>query len=274
MDVHIDWLSFTLETPVEPTDLADLYHIAKGVINDDAKEMGKGIFNGKGFEAGPSRPPYALALLREDHGCAIYGRSHTSTILVELSGRGCEYFRQPTFAYEHLAPIAERVTRLDIAGDVRTDTRPADFCNERENDRFRSISFIRSDAGETVYVGSAKSDRFCRVYRYNPPHPRSDLLRCEFVLRRGYSKTAVLDIVEADGLETYIARLGNSWGFRHRDWQPSVQTEERAQAPIVTRRDEDTVRWLYSQCVPAIRRCLMTGALDFAEFVETIYDQS
>ena len=273
MDCHIDWLSYTLETSVEPNDLPELYHIAKGLHNEQAPELGKRVFNGDGYEMGPSRPPYKIALLREDHGCAIYGNSHTGTVLFEFSGRGCEPFRDEQIAAYCLAPICERVTRLDIAADVRTDTRPADFCNQRDNDRFRSVSFIRSDAGETVYVGSAKSDRFCRVYRYNPPHPRSDLLRCEFVLRRGYAKSAASDIVEAQGIQTYIARLGNTWGFAHRDCQPTVQTSERTQAPIVTRKDEDTIRWLYSQCVPAIRRCLMTGALDFAEFVATIYDQ-
>lgn len=272
MDVHIDWVSWTLPTEAQPKDISDLYNVAKGLCNGQAAVVGKTVFNGDGYEAGPGRPPYRIAILREDHGCAIYGGSHTDTALFELSGRGCDRIRKAGMAVNLIEALGESVTRIDIACDVLTDTQPAVFSNQRTHQRFRSIGFVRSDSGETCYIGSPKSDRFCRVYRYNSPHPRSALLRIEFVFRRGHAKNAAADISEAQGLETFAARSGNTFGFNHRDWQPHVKTDERVTVPTFKRSDEDTVRWLYAQVAPAMRRVLESGALQIDEFLEVVFN--
>lgn len=267
MDCHIDWLSWTLPSVRPINDLTDLYTEAKDKMNHENRTLAKTVFNGVGFEIGPNRPPYQRAILREDHGCAVYGRSHTDTILYELSGRGCEVLRNSALAVEMLSTFGERVTRIDIACDVRTDERPADFSNQRSGSAFRSLGFMRSDAGETVYIGSAKSDRFCRVYRYDPPHPRSDLLRIEFVFRRDYAKATAASIVEANGINSVVSAAGNSFQFTSPQWRPDVKTDEKLQAPIVSRKDEDTVRWLYKACAPALARCLKSGAVDLSDFL-------
>lgn len=40
--------------------------------------------------------------------------------------------------------------------------------------------------------------------------------------------------------------------------------------PIVTRGNEDTVRWLYASVAPAIRRLLAEESLDLADFLEFV----
>jgi hypothetical protein len=41
--------------------------------------------------------------------------------------------------------------------------------------------------------------------------------------------------------------------------------------PIITRGNEDTVRWLYVQVVPALRRMIAEGAIDVTDFLEEVY---
>lgn len=271
MDIHIDWLSFTLEEGRQPHSIYDLLQLANGRINKNHESLGKEIFNGLDWTAGPGRPPYAYALARQDNGAFVYGGSHTRTILYELSGRGCEFLREGLQPLRDDDYFYERVTRIDLACDVLTDTRPSDFCAERSTQRFRTTGDIRSDSGETTYIGSPKSDRLCRVYRYHKPHPRSGLLRIEFVFRRGMAERAVQELVAAENAAQFVAAAGNTYGFTHPDWRPGVETEERLTGRIIKKSQDGTIGWLYKQVVPAMRRLMREGALDMTEFLEHVY---
>lgn len=274
MDAHLDWLSWTFPTKIEPRDHAELYDRAKLLMRENTNGNEGIIWNGQGFEACGSRTPYSHAIQREDHGAMVYGRSHTSTVLYELSGRGCEPLRRENMGQEFVAFISERVTRIDLAVDVRCSVSPTDFANRRSHQRFRGIGYIRSQSGETVYVGSAKSDRFCRVYRYNKPHPRADLLRVEFVFRKGMAKAAAQELVRSQSLAHFAALCGNTWGFNHQVWKPDHVTDERLLAPIVLRGDSDTLAWLYKQVAPAMARLVSVGALDMTDFLEQVYEKA
>jgi len=271
VDGHIDWLSFTLKSPVAIVSLPDLYDVAKGLLKEISNEHKNYVFDGQGFDVCGGRPPFSFALERDDRGIRIFGGGSIDSVLFELTGRACEGLREHESAIGFVAPLLEAITRLDYAVDVRTATRPAEFSNERARQNFRSISFIRSDTGETVYVGSPKSDRFARVYRYNDPHPRAELLRIEHVFRRGLAKDACQVLCQSGSAGRFCALIGNTWGWCHADWQPTVRTDERLRVAIVTREHEDTIRWLYKQCAPAIRRLVESGALDWQEFEQFIF---
>ncbi|HSJ39399.1 MAG TPA: replication initiation factor domain-containing protein, partial [Planococcus sp. (in: firmicutes)] len=163
--------------------------------------------------------------------------------------------------------ISEGITRLDFASDVRTTTLPSSFVNARKHKGFRSLSFIQSATGETCYVGSPKSDRFARVYRYNKPHPRSELLRMECVFRRGLAREAARQLGEAGSFERFATQLGNTWGWGHPDWKPQVIDNTKLTTPKVERADENTVHWLYTQVAPALARLWREGAIDLDEFI-------
>ena len=162
--------------------------------------------------------------------------------------------------------VRNAITRLDYAVDVRTGVRPSEFGAKRQHQTFRSTSLIKSDTGETLYVGSPKSDRFCRVYRYAKPHPRHALLRIEYVFRRGMATSAVQAYLVSESDAQFQAQLGNTWGFTHPVWRPGEVTDERVRAPIVTRENEDTVLWLYKQVGPALRRVYDQGAIDLEDW--------
>lgn len=271
MDLRIDWISFTLKTDAHIITASDLYHAAKGLLKGVSNDHKTYIFNGTSFEPCGGRAPYALALARDDAGVRVYGGGPLKSVLFEISGRGCEGLYPLHAAQSFLAGVLTGISRVDFAIDVRSDTRPSDFANERSHQAFRSISYIRSDTGETVYVGSPKSDRFARVYRYNAPHPRHELLRIEHVFRRGLARTTAEIFVREPNLSRFVAAMGNSWGWIHKDWRPDVHTVEKISIPAATRENMDTVNWLYKQVAPAMRRLMREGAIDISDWLEFIY---
>lgn len=273
MDGHVDWLSFTLEHKMDVITHMDLYKIGRAKLKEKGKEHETLFFNGQSFDPAVSRAPYRLCLVRADGHARLYGGSHTATVLYEVSGRGCEVLRDHAALLSIFAGVYDRLTRFDYAVDIATATLPSEFANERSNDIFRSVSFIRSDTGETVYSGSPKSDRFCRVYRYHHPHPRAHLLRVEFVFRRRLARAAAEQYTQCENPAQFLAQLGNTWGWKHRDWRPDIASDEKIRTPIISHKDEDTLMWLYRQVAPAMRRMYEAGSLDLSDFLTHVVNQ-
>lgn len=273
MDGRIDWLSWTMRPSDQPENISHLYTTARKAVKSLSDEHEDWLFNGEPYDRTSRRSTFNLCLSRDDNGVLIGGQSPTGYLLFEATGRACNAINEPATSRRIVSEIAGLLTRLDYACDIETETLPSEFVNARSHRAFRSLSFIRSDTGETAYVGSAKSDRFCRVYRYNPPHPRSHLLRIEFVFRRALARSVAEQYVSQESDAHFAARLGQTWGFSHRDWQPGEQTDERIIVPSVKKHDEDTIAWLYKQVLPAMRRVVATGGFDMADFLERVYNQ-
>lgn len=231
------------------------------------------FFNGQGFDRAARISNFDLCLQRDDKAATVGGCGPQGHMLFQLSGRGCDAIREPGLSRRFVGEVAELLTRFDYAVDIPCDTKPAEFANKRSHHAFRSISYIRSDSGETAYVGSPKSDRFCRVYRYRPPHPRHHLLRVEFVFRRAMARTAAWQYCEQENDAHFLAKLGNTYGWAHPIWRTDARTDERINAPSVDRHTEDTIAWLYKQVAPAMARVMSTGGFDITHFLETVYEQ-
>lgn len=273
MDAHIDWLSFSLPTNRKISSVNELYHVAKAELRRISHAHETYLFDGTSFDRCSGRAPFTDSMARLDHGLRIYGGGPLQIVSYELSGRACEGIRGYTASSEFLAPIVGCISRLDCAVDIRTDTSPSAFSNKRGHKGFRNISYISSDTGTTVYIGSPKSDRFCRCYRYNKPHPRHELLRVEFVFRGGLAKAAGKALLEAGGWDVFTSQLGNTWGFIHPIWKPRFQTDERLKSPKLARGDEKTEVWLYKQVAPAIQRLLKETEFDLSAWLEYVFGQ-
>lgn len=271
MDGHIDWLSFSLPTEETIPSIRHLSELARRLLRQRSEVLYDYCFTRSTWENAVGRAPFRYALQRGDHGVRIYGGGQLAMVLFELTGRGCEGMRAGELASTILASVGGNVSRLDYAVDVRCDIQPHQFTASRSHQVFRSTSHIKSDTGETVYIGSPKSDRFARVYRYAPPHPRHKLLRIEHVFRRGMAQTAVRAFLDAGDRPKFEAQLGNTWGWAHKIWQPGQVTDERLRTPIVTRDHEDTVLWLYKQVAPALRRVHDAGAIDLEDWWRTVF---
>lgn len=230
------------------------------------------IYDGTGYDTAIGRAPYRFSIARADGGVRVFGGSHLQSVLFELAGRACSGLDEFTALTQFIAPVSEFLSRLDIAVDVRTDTLPSAFVNVRSHKAFRSISYIKSDSGETCYIGSNKSDRFARVYRYAEPHPRAGLLRIEYVFRRQLAKDTAALLLASEDFSSFTSAAGNTWGWAHPDWQPDHPVDEKLRVPVVTRDQDGTVNWLYTQVAPAMRRLIRTGALDLSDFMTFVYE--
>jgi len=272
VDGHVDWLTWTMKPNVAVESIRETYDRARQVLRSVSHEHESFAFDGQGFDRAARRHNFDLCLQRSDNGFFIGGRGPEGYMLFDATGRACDAIREPGQSHRIVSEISECLTRFDYAVDISCATSPSEFVNSRSHKAMRTIAFTRSDTGETAYVGSRKSDRFVRVYRYNPPHPRHHLLRVEYVFRRGMARAAAKEYCQQEGDEVFLSKLGNTYGWSHPVYQPGVTSDERVAAPSVDRHTEDTIAWLYKQVAPAMARVMKSGGFDMADFLDRVYN--
>lgn len=123
---------------------------------------------------------------------------------------------------------------------------------------------MRSESGETCYLGSQKSNRYARVYRYHPPHPRAAFLRCEMVCRDQDAKDTANAILH-HGLRNTAAALGGVFGWTHSDWTLTPPTDLELAAYRADRHGGKTEYWLHAQVIPALRKLKREGKIEQLE---------
>jgi len=195
MRSKLDWISFTL--PIE-TD-----NSSEGAFNAALEDAFNRTFNE--YEAKQlvhhtwverkGRAPYIYAWDIGASGMVCFASPKRKEILIEISGKGCDYLRSVGVEAAVLEKVQSRLTRLDIATDIETHISPVDFVAKRTGRKSRFNSVIQSDTGTTVYVGSRESESYTRVYRYAEPHPRAALLRVEYVFRRKHARLIASEIM-------------------------------------------------------------------------------
>jgi len=270
MICKVDWVSFTarLDSRIERGSSAMTEYIMQLVASALPEPVALAMFDVQ-FVPAPSRAPYSVCHRKYDNSISVYYGGNQEHVLVEVSGTGCEYLSRLGVLDDLLSTVSPILTRLDIAVDMPVATTPAEFVNAGYSHRIRSRSHMVSPTGETCYLGSRDSERYCRVYRYNPPHPRSEWLRVEFVLRHQNASLAVAAIQDV-GIASYVAQLGNSYGWRHAAWQPDMATDAVASTWLPERRHGATVRWLLTSVFPAMRRLADDGTIpDLPTFLDT-----
>ncbi len=218
-----------------------------------------------------SRAPYTDAWTMET-GITLFASPNLTHACVEISGQGCEALIDPENTLGKIINACkERCTRIDIACDIETTIVPEAFVKVTSHERMRTSGRVVSDTGETCYVGSQKSERYARVYRYNSPHPRSHLLRIEHVFRKAYAKK-VASAIANDGLEQVAKSSGDAFGWSHPIWQPSVI--DGSDISVVKERGGSggTVFWLVHSVAPAFQKLVESGAIvDGEEFLRRYF---
>jgi len=207
-----------------------------------------------------SRAPYTDAWKVDQGGITVYASPTLNHLCVEISGQGCEALISAGGLDAILQRVADRVTRIDIASDIRTSTRPTEFVEHLTHERMRASGYQNSESGETCYIGSQKSDRYARVYRYNPPHPRSDLLRVEHVFRKDYAKKVAAECATGN-LEGVALSAGRAMGWAHGDWTPTLRDPVNISVVHGGRIAGNTVRWLVTSGASAFKRLCKDGTI-------------
>lgn len=267
----VDWFSFTLACPMmcKPDEHGRPHF--PSIVRDEFPHICDYLMSFDDLEFGKGRKMFSDSVRSSSAGVTIFMRPTLNFTLFEFSGTGCDMLRKRKSLRDILKLYGNRATRIDIAVDIECTIDPREFAEQRDTKRFTSFSIDKSEAGVTHYVGSRKSDRFARVYRYAAPHPRSHLLRVEHVLRNDEAKQLAL-LTTSSSLQSIVSALGNSFGWHHPVWG-----QKRTDAPLKSAPREakqgHTERWLLSAVLPACQRLIDEGSIDFvALFEKMLYD--
>jgi len=260
MDAHIDWYSFTMvynHGDNERVTAAFVQNHLPFIVGDDLCNLMR--FDTTVWEKTAGRPPFAFAL--RANGIAIYA-GKPSLILIEVSGQGCDYLRRLGNLEKIILKTAATTTRIDVACDIITEINPQAFVARSKSRRARAKSYIKSDTGVTAYVGSRKSERYARVYRYTEPHPRANTLRVEMVSRKDTGK-AVARLYCDKGLEAVLKHLTFTYGWEHPLWQTEA-IEQNVKRHRADRPTSKTMMWLIKQAAPAFKKLVADGTIEDA----------
>jgi len=234
--------------------------IAQAFLDMFGDTVRRDVFGGNWAKNEHSRAPYMDAWRLGETGITLYASPTLTHCCVEISGRGCETLIEKETLGVVLGLCKERVTRIDIACDIETEVTPPDFVEQKSHVRMRTSGHYTSSTGETCYVGSQKSDRFCRVYRYNPPHPRCNLLRIEYVFRRDQAKT-VANACATEGTDAVSRAAYLAFGFSH-----VVGIQEGGKHANITvisdnHKGGNTVFWLVDTVAPCFQKLVRNGVI-------------
>lgn len=250
----IDWLSFTFPAAGQGG-LASI-QVEQSIRQSMEESLPFAVFEllmKHEVERGPGRRPYSIGLRGPGNIYTIFGAPGNGYLLFELTGQGCEWLRQLGELENLIKAVQDRVTRIDLAIDLRTDCNPRTFVDEGVSDRFVSFGDFESSTGHTIYVGSRKSDLYARVYRYTEPHPRAKFLRVEHVFKKDRAKSFCKYMLEHAPLKAAQAAV-DIFAWK----SPEIAIfEGTAPSMTVTRQAVTmgkTERWLISQAAPAFKK--------------------
>lgn len=258
----IDWLSFSIEAKTK--DLRSAGATLKAIHEELLKCLGEELLVVLGWntaEYGKGRPPHPYSLRVKKTGFTVFVAPQHDRVLCELSGTTCRILDEHGLMLSILERTHQFMSRLDLAVDILTEVGPAAFVADGYNGRFTSAGSYNSPSGKTEYIGSKKSDRYARVYRYNKPHDREKFLRIEMVMKRKYAKLYAQRLIQ-DGLKSSIFYAGEEFGWQSVLWDvPNAQASEITVGRR-TRSNDKTLRWLEEAVVPAFLRLVRSGGFD------------
>lgn len=213
---------------------------------------------------------YSVRLRHNATDVTLSFGSKNSHIYAELAGRACDAYESVDALVPLVSVTAERASRIDVATDFETQISPEEFSDCRNKEKWKYAPHYPSESGETSYVGSRKSERMARVYRYNPPHPRSKLLRVETEYK-GKASKSVARLVGETPILTLAKRTNAIFGWTHPLWlelgQPSAAIKYKHYRP----ENAATVRWLYGDVAKSIRKAIKLGYLEWDEYVAHLF---
>lgn len=271
MLIQLDWVSFSLPLPFAAmSDDEAAAHYAREELEYFLGDTYHLLEGWGALEQGSGRRPFSTSFRSAGGEVSIYLNHKLTHFLVELSGTGTKGVMQSEQGRDFLRIVGNRVTRIDIACDIHCETNPLAFTDERGQGRFKTHSEIVSETGQTYYVGSKKSNRYARVYRYNKPHPRHELLRVEHVFRDNDAKETMKYFLE-NGEEKTAQQCALMYQWQHKAWDISPATEKEMTAYRPDRENANTLFWVHKTVAPLLARLTKEGSLNLEEFFNNVW---
>lgn len=266
---HVDWLTIVgrRDTDGEDWTVNAAYVTAAQNLIDNSPTFREVVGNPLKWQIVKPRAPYSFARRSDDCTRTLYVHPLATHFTLELSGVFCQSAQRAI--PQICADFTGLFSRLDVAVDMECQTTPFEFDDFVKTERYKTRSRMESSTGQTVYIGSRSSEKFCRVYRYKPPHPRHKLLRAEWQLKGQYANAYAEEIASGVTVDSLAEGLAQDFGFTHGAW-------EMREAPKMVRvpshaQSGSTVAWLTGTVAPLLRRLKREGRLDvdawFAEYV-------
>lgn len=220
----------------------------------------------RGLRISRGRFPYDKSMVNATNTLHVFFSYSLPHVLVEVSGQACSDLGAAA-CLSLIAATEHSTTRIDVAVDVECMSSPKEVLDGTPEGRWRARGHIDTETGETVYLGSQKSDRYARVYRYNPPHPRSHYMRYEMVFKADRAKEIAKSLALV-GIEETAAAAGNAFGWVHGTWQ--LRSKDTIKVHRPERNRAKTERWFYKTVAPSIRRMLSDGTLTERELLDAL----
>jgi hypothetical protein len=196
-----------------------------------------------------------------DAGMTYFESNKRSISLLQITGAGCEILREREILEPVVSDWNDRLTRIDIALDIKCDAHPEIFARSCQNAKFTSDSHRNTPTGYTWYVGNEKSDRHARVYRYTDHPTRPDYLRVEYELHDAVAKSVGKSYLELGICEVAI-QLGATFQWGHPDYRLPT---DGAKSKGVSRPSNlgKTEWWIHKAVLPALRKLAKVGKISF-----------
>lgn len=252
MHCKIDWLAFTMPLPGK-TRASDRGTV-EFMLALLAEYVGASALKSLSLEGGEviaAKRFYACLLVSPVTSARVSWGDVNEHLFVELTSKAIDCLTADDTFVHLLNIVSERVSRIDLACDIETDTYPAGFLKEASIHAKASRASFNSNEGLSEYVGSRKNERFMRVYRYRAPHPRSPFLRVEHELKGDLAKVAASEVLSSGIVATFL-RASNQYKFSHECWKPELAIEGKISYLEDKRNSAGSVLWILEQVTPAI----------------------
>lgn len=267
MEFKIDWYSFTLPLRGIPGGAGEetIKHI------DLFLELALGtnwmpVTGGHIWEIEKGRGFYQFRIREANSKVAVSWGDVNPHVYIECSGQACSYLNSAGTLENLIKETANRTSRIDFAVDIETDVDPEIFIVNNKRQAFKSGGNIFSEDGKTCYIGSRKSERYARVYRYHAPHPRSHLLRAEAEYKGDAAKVAALCVV-SEGIKEACLAAHLPFQWVHPVWRPDNSTFSKLPARKYDTEQASTVRWLYGTVAQSLLKAHQDGLVDLREWL-------
>lgn len=270
MYYSIDYYSFTIPTKetrygtIDETNRKAVLEFTRLLSEEHHHKFGMG---GWGIEKGGGF--YSVRLRHEVSGTAISFGEANAHYFIELSGRACNNLD----AIDALQPIiretSARCSRIDFAVDIPTPETPEHFSANRNSKAFKSNGTIVSPSGTTCYLGSRKSERMARIYRYNEPHPRSGLLRVEAEYKGDAAKAFAKHLAETD-VRTACLAAHKPFGWNDPTWNIGEIDTLKVPYKSYNPSNASTIRWLYGDVITALRKAIENNLVDLDDWLSKL----
>lgn len=264
----VDWLAFTIPMPA-PSVIGSDEHWESvfDLMELNGADVWSPIWRGGDWEVEQGRGVYQFARVDAKSKIRLSIGDVNSDVYVEVSGQACDYVRGAGVFYEIFQQEAIRFSRIDLACDFESDVSVDEIIGKGYKASIKSRADYRTVQGDTTYVGSRKSERMLRVYRYHSPHPRSHLLRCEVELKGHTAKLIARQISESSVDEVCLQAL-KVFALRHELIASATARSSALPARAYDKAKKGRMRWLLTQVLPALVKAHKEGDIDARTWCE------